>query len=204
MTTSAGITVTTPTGTTPVVSTPIIMTTGRIKLPEITIKKFNGELTKWSTFWDTFEATIHNNPALAPVQKFTYLQSLLELSAAETISGLALTVEAISTLKKRYGNKQLIVSKHMEVLMNLEIVGSENCARKLRRLLDTEETQVRALKALGVRPVARGGLMGASALPFLKLEKFESLPTSPGVFCHSKFACKPKFFSRFQCLRCHF
>ena len=40
--TSAGVTVTTPTGTTPVVSTPIITTTGRIKLPEITIKKFNG------------------------------------------------------------------------------------------------------------------------------------------------------------------
>ena len=42
MTASAGVTVTTPMGTTPVVSTPIITTTGRIKLPEITIKKFNG------------------------------------------------------------------------------------------------------------------------------------------------------------------
>ena len=41
MTASAGVTVTTPTGTTPAVSTPIITTTGRIKLPEITIKKFN-------------------------------------------------------------------------------------------------------------------------------------------------------------------
>ena len=137
------------------------------------------ELTKWSTFWDTFEATIHNNPALAPVQKFTYLQSLLELSAAETISGLALTaanyVEAISTLKKRYGNKQLIVSKHMEVLMNLEMVGSENGTRKLRRLLDTVETQVRALRALGVRPVARGGSMGRAHL--FEAGKFKSLPT---------------------------
>ena len=86
VTASAGVTVTVPTGTTPVVSTPIITTTGRIKWPEITIKKFNGELTKWITFWDTFEATIHNNPALAPVQKFIYLQSLLESSAAETVS----------------------------------------------------------------------------------------------------------------------
>lgn len=168
VTTSAGVTVTTPTGTTPVVSTPIITTTGRIKLPEITIKKFNGELTKWSTFWDTFEATIHNNPALAPVQKFTYLQSLLESSAAETVSGLALTAanyeEAIGTLKKRYGNKQLIVSKHMEVLMNLEIVGSENDTHKLRRLLDTVETQVRALKALGVSAESYGGLLASILL----------------------------------------
>ena len=32
------------------------------------------------------------------------------------------------------------------------------------------------------RPVASGGLMGASAPPFLKLENFISLPTSAGVF----------------------
>ena len=60
-------------------------------------------------------------------------------------------------------------------------------------------------QALIARPVARGGgSMGASAPPFLKLEKFKSLPTSAGVFYHSRLACKPKFCSRFQCLRCHF
>ena len=45
---------------------------------------------------------------------------------------------------------------------------------------------------------SQGGSMSASAPPFLKLEKFKSLPTSAGVFYHSRFACNPKFCSSFN------
>ena len=42
-----------------------------IKLPKISIKKFGGELTKWVTFWDSFDSSIHTNPNLSDVDKFT-------------------------------------------------------------------------------------------------------------------------------------
>ena len=32
-----------------------------VKLPKLSLKKFNGELTKWTTFWDTFESAVHSN-----------------------------------------------------------------------------------------------------------------------------------------------
>ena len=48
--------------------------------------------------------------------------------------------------------------------MNLEIVGSENDTLKLRQLLDTVETQVRALKALGVSAESYGGLLASILL----------------------------------------
>ena len=91
-----------------------------VKLPELTIKKFNGEVAKWSTFWDKVESTIHMSPSLSAIEKLSYLQSLLESSAAEAVSGLSLTSanyeEAISILKKWYGNRQLIVSRYIDIL----------------------------------------------------------------------------------------
>ena len=58
--------------------------TTRVKLPKLTLKKFNGDLTKWITFWDTFESSVHNNPELTSIDKFNYLHSLLESAAAES------------------------------------------------------------------------------------------------------------------------
>ena len=42
-----------------------------IRLPKFELKKF-GQILKWQEFWDTFEATIHRNPILQPIDKFTY------------------------------------------------------------------------------------------------------------------------------------
>ena len=84
----------------------------KVKLPKLVLNRFNGDLTKWSTFWDSSESSVHNNPSLSGVDKFNYLHTLLEGTASEAISGLKLTSanyeEAIAVLKKRFGNKQQI------------------------------------------------------------------------------------------------
>ena len=86
----------------------------RVKLPKLEPKKFNGDLTKWETFWSSFESSIHLNPDLTAVDKFHYLSSLLEGPAFAAVAGLKLTApnytEAIDILTKRYGNKQLIIA----------------------------------------------------------------------------------------------
>ena len=78
----------------------------QIKLPKLVLKKFNGDITKWRS-WDTFEAAIHKNSKLATIDKFNYLNSLLEKSASEVIAGLAITnanyEETIAILKTRFG-----------------------------------------------------------------------------------------------------
>ena len=99
----------------------------KAKLPKINLRKFNGNLTSWSTFWDLFESSIHLNHELSAIDKFNYLNSLLEHSAAEAIAGLSLTYsnydEAIAVLKKRFGNKQQLIAKHMDVLLHIEPVN---------------------------------------------------------------------------------
>lgn len=61
------------------------------------------------------------------IDKFSYLHSLLDSIASDAIAGLTLTSanyeEAISTLKRRFGNEQLIVSKHIDALP----ASSSNC-----------------------------------------------------------------------------
>ena len=112
--------------------------TSKVKLPKLEPKKFNGDLTKWETFWSSFESSIHNNPVLTAVDKFQYLISLLEGSALAAVAGLKLTEpnynEAIDTLTKRFGNKQLIISRHMDTLLELEPVVLPTNIKALRRL----------------------------------------------------------------------
>ena len=89
---SGATTVTTSGTMTPVVHHEVAETsTSRVKLPKIEPKKFNGDLTKWETFWSFFESSIHLNPALTAVDKFHYLSSLLEDPASAAIAGLKLT-----------------------------------------------------------------------------------------------------------------
>ena len=100
----------------------------QIELPKLELKKFDGDHRKWISFWDSFEASVHNNESLTENDKFNYLNSLLERSATAAISGLILGAsnyeEAIDILKPRFGNKQQIINRHMEVLLNLESVTS--------------------------------------------------------------------------------
>ena len=56
----------------------------------------------WTTFCNSFESTVNQNPELSDINKF--LKSLSEKSATEAIFGLTFTVdnykEAVSILKK--------------------------------------------------------------------------------------------------------
>ena len=57
----------------------------RVKLPKLGLKKFDRDITKWCTFWDSFEACIYENTNIASTDKFHYLKSLLEKTACEAV-----------------------------------------------------------------------------------------------------------------------
>ena len=145
----------------------------KVKLLKLTLKKFNGDLTKWTTFWDSYESLIHHNSQLSDIDKFIYLNSLLEGPASESISGLRLTAanynEAVSILR-RFGNTQQIVSKHMEALLNLEAVISQYNLKALCHLHDIVESQMRGLRALGVAAKSYGSLLSPVILSKLPPE----------------------------------
>ena len=65
--------------------------------------------------------------AISAVEKFTYLRSLVEGSAARAISGLQLTSAnysaALEVLRERFAQKQIIINSHMESLIKLKPVN---------------------------------------------------------------------------------
>ena len=141
------------------------MKTPKVKLPKLTLRKFSGDPTAWIPFWDSYESAIHQNPDLSDIDKFNYLQSLVEHSAAEAIAGLTLSssnyAEAITVLKKRFGNKQQLINKHMEALLSLPAVTSVYELRNLRQLYDKVESHVRSLKSIGIAASSYGNLLAS-------------------------------------------
>ena len=145
-----------------------------MKLPKLTIQPFGGDLMTWTPFWESYCAAIHDNPSFTDTEKFNYLRSLLEHTALNAISGFSLTApnytEAVLALEKHFGNKQRIVTKHMDALMNLDTVTSSTDIKPLRWLYDHIESHTRSLKSLGVESRSYGGLLASVLLNKLPQE----------------------------------
>ena len=121
-----------------------------VKLPKLEMLSYSGDKLKWKEFWDSFEATVHKNTKLSPIEKFSYLKGKLSGEAQSTISGLTLSNEnyevAIKLLKERFGDVQSVVNSHYVKLINL--VPATNQTSSLRILYDNIERHLRSLEAL--------------------------------------------------------
>ena len=127
----------------------------KVKLPKLSLPYFDGNPTQWTAYWDSFQSTIHNHPELSKVDKLRYLQTSLIGDAALTIAGLQITNEnydeAIELLEKQFGNKQIIISRHIEDLMQFPKVSSNDDLRGIRILYDKLETTTRSLKSIRIK-----------------------------------------------------
>ena len=93
------------------------------------------------------------------------MSSLLESSAAEAIAELTLTTanyhEATATLKKQFGNPQLIVNRYMDALLNTPAILLHQDVKGLRRLYDSMEAHIRGLQALGIAVSGYGDMLSS-------------------------------------------
>ena len=107
-------------------------------------------------------------------QKLTNSRSLLDGTALEAISGLTLSsanyLQATEILRKRFGNKQIVISKHMDTLITMDTIPSDRHLRDLRRLYDHTEAHVRSLKSLGIEATSYGALLSPVLLAKLPPE----------------------------------
>lgn len=61
-----------------------------VRLPKIDIRKFDGEISDWLAFRDTFDSLIHRNGTITNIQKFNYLKSVLTGAAGRVTELLEL------------------------------------------------------------------------------------------------------------------
>lgn len=130
----------------------------RFKLPKIQIKKFDGQLLSYLTFWGQFKK-IHEDKELDEVDKFHYFaQSMVPgTRASELIDSYPLTAEnypkAVSAFKERFGNKEILTEIYVRELLKLimQNVRSQGKDRlPLVSLYDKIESYIRALESLGI------------------------------------------------------
>ena len=96
----------------------------RIKLP-----KFNGDKTKFETFWATFESIVDETDEPAKY-KMIRLKSCLEGKAEEAISRLAFSGEAYeeakNTLKRRFGGERRQLQNYLEEIKKIRPLQEGN------------------------------------------------------------------------------
>ena len=122
-------------------------------LPKLEIKKFGGQFSEWTEFFDRFSAIVDKS-SIPVINKFSYLQSLLEGEALSTIKGLSLIEKnydiAISILKDRYDRKERIIFSHIQRLVNLDIPNSPNDTTLLWTAYNELVSNIRSLETLEI------------------------------------------------------
>ena len=122
-----------------------------VKPPQLDIQPFEGDVLKWKEFWDMFEASVHRVERYANVDKFTCLKSKLSGDALQAIAGYQLSNKnypvVVDVLKKRFGDKQLVIDAYYHNLSHLP--PATNQVSSLRQCYDAIERNLRSLEAIG-------------------------------------------------------
>ena len=89
--------------------------------------KFLFGINKRVTSWDAFNLSIYTNPSLSKVDKFSNVALLLDYNAAEATVGRNIFSAkfdgAIITLKKWFGQEQMIFDIHLHQLLSVKAVS---------------------------------------------------------------------------------
>ncbi|XP_078051484.1 uncharacterized protein LOC144477625, partial [Augochlora pura] len=124
-----------------------------VKLPKADLPRFDGKFEDWLSFKDKFSSMIDSHESLSNVQKLQYLQSALSGEAASVIKALATTdanyVHAWQFLEGTYANERLIVTRHVDLLVQAAPVIKET-ASNLRAFVNHVQQHLRSLKTLQV------------------------------------------------------
>ena len=92
-------------------------------LPKLDFPQFSGNPFYWQSFWDNFEAAVHNSTVLTGVQKLSYLWAQLKGEVSK--AGFQLTNpnynHSVALLHERFGQPYKQIEAHMQALINIPI-----------------------------------------------------------------------------------
>jgi hypothetical protein len=130
----------------------------KFKLPTTELKKFGGDVKDWLTFRGQFKK-IDGDPDINEADKFQYLlqatspntraREVVESSPPAPVASNY--NKAVECLKARFGQEDLLVKFYVRDLLKLTMfMNSKEDKVTFSSLYDRIETQLRALKTLGV------------------------------------------------------
>ncbi|CAK5045194.1 unnamed protein product [Meloidogyne enterolobii] len=97
--------------------------TKRLQRPQIQLRRFDGNIENWCSFWETFRVLIHDDNSLSHVEKFNILESILDNEAKDLLGGLQMTNDgyntAIDLLLAKFGSEKKLIRSLNHELLNL-------------------------------------------------------------------------------------
>lgn len=123
-----------------------------VKLPELKIEKFSGNILKWAAFKDQFDAAIGMNEHLSGCEKFQYLKALLDGKPYQLMLNRRVSnadyESAISLLQETYDKPHLIVDTLLHQLQSASTMTKRN-SEQLQLLLGNITEVSDGLTAVG-------------------------------------------------------
>ncbi|XP_062558135.1 uncharacterized protein LOC134223013 [Armigeres subalbatus] len=136
-----------------------------VRLPQINLQTFSGDIDEWLSFRDLFTSLIHWRTDLPEVEKLHYLKGCLQGEPKSLIDPLKITKAnyqiAWETLMKRYNNNKLLMKKQVQSFFMLPTFGRESVV-DLRSLVEGFERIVQTLDQV-VEPVDYKDLLQADS-----------------------------------------
>ncbi|XP_062714302.1 uncharacterized protein LOC134291052 [Aedes albopictus] len=123
-------------------------TSDHVRLPQIKLQTFNGDIDDWLSFRDLFTSLIHWKVDLPEVEKFHYLKGCLQGEPKALIDPLPITKAnyqvAWDSLLKRYNNSKQLRKRQVQGLFKLPTLSKESGA-ELHILVEGFERIVQTL-----------------------------------------------------------
>ncbi|XP_055634173.1 uncharacterized protein LOC129774458 [Toxorhynchites rutilus septentrionalis] len=120
----------------------------RVRLPQISLPSFNGDIDEWLSFRDLFTSLIHYKTELPAVEKFHYLKRCLQGEPKSLIDPLKITTAnyqiAWEMLLKRFDNSKQLRKRQVQALFHLPTLTRESVS-ELHTLLEGFERVVKNL-----------------------------------------------------------
>ncbi|XP_065075084.1 uncharacterized protein LOC135698867 [Ochlerotatus camptorhynchus] len=108
------------------------VTMEHVRLPQIKLHTFSGDIDEWLSFRDLFTSLIHWKADLPDVGKFHYLKGCLQGEPKGLIDPLPITAAnyqvAWDTLLKRYNNSKQLRKRQVQALFKLPMLSKESGA----------------------------------------------------------------------------
>ena len=106
--------------------------------------------------------------ALAPGVKMTYLTNLCKGEAEACIQGIVMSNDnyeiALRMLKERFGDEKILISAHINKLLNLDATSNYVDVKEMRTLYNNIEVQVHSLRGSGLKKERGHGPMFAPVI----------------------------------------
>ncbi|XP_022181619.1 uncharacterized protein LOC111041619 [Myzus persicae] len=124
-----------------------------VRLPEVPLPQFSGDLADWPVFRDRFVAIVDSRSNISNIEKFYYLLSCLELEASETVKGITVSNDTYSlawaALVDRFDKPRRLASFLLDTILSAPISQQESIS-SLNKFLNTFDKSIGVLESLNI------------------------------------------------------